>query len=70
VGSELEIGQTSYGVAIELDVPRTPDGLGLRDMVDSGFNSMSFGLIAREWTTYRNDDDVEVPTSPPREWIT
>jgi phage head maturation protease len=56
----LKLWQDGYGVAIELAVPCTTHGLGLRDMVDSGFNSMSFGLIAREWTTYRNDDGVEV----------
>jgi HK97 family phage prohead protease len=42
----LRLWQDNHGLAIELDIPCTPDGAGLRNMVAGagGVNAMSIGL--------------------------
>jgi HK97 family phage prohead protease len=51
----LRLWQDNHGVAIELGIPATPDGVGMRDMVASGFCAMSFGLTDVE-AEYSRDE--------------
>jgi Caudovirus prohead serine protease len=52
----LRLWQCSHGLAFELDIPATPDGVGLRNMVASGFQSASFGLTGVEANYFRDEN--------------
>jgi phage head maturation protease len=52
----LRLWQCRHGLAFELDIPATPDGVGLRNMVAGGFSSMSFGLTDAE-ANYSRDEN-------------
>jgi hypothetical protein len=52
----------SHGVAVEFDVPATPEGAGLRAMVagSGGINSMSIGLTIRESVVSYDEDGLPI----------
>ena len=54
----LRLWQDSHGLAIELDIPATMDGLALRNMIAGpvGISAMSFGLIPLQVNYLRNED--------------
>jgi HK97 family phage prohead protease len=52
----LRLWQDSRGLAFEADIEATVVGTGLRDLVASGFDSMSFGLINLESHYFRDED--------------
>jgi phage head maturation protease len=54
----LRLWQDSYGLAFEWDIQRTPDGAGLRNMVEKGIHSMSIGLLIKASTAFRDGDGV------------
>jgi Caudovirus prohead serine protease len=54
----MKVWQDGYGLACELDVPCTQEGLGLLAMVASGVNSMSIGLETLKARDFRSNDGV------------
>jgi phage head maturation protease len=54
----LRVWADPYGLAIEMDVPCSQEGLGLLAMVASGVNSMSIGLETLKARDFRGDDGV------------
>jgi phage head maturation protease len=58
----LRLWTDSHGVAVEFDVPATPEGAGLRAMVagSGGINSMSIGLTIRESVVSYDEDGLPI----------
>jgi phage head maturation protease len=54
----MKIWQDGWGLAIEMDVEATQEGLGLLAMVESGVNAMSVGLETLKARDFRGNDGV------------
>jgi HK97 family phage prohead protease len=55
----MRLWMDSHGLAVEIDVPCTPEGRGTRDLVASGnYSAMSFGLIEVKANYFRDEDGV------------
>jgi uncharacterized protein len=54
----LRLWQDGYGLAIEIDIPATLAGCGMRDMVATGINAMSIGLDIKSSTDFYDEDGV------------